>query len=97
MLPNLPLISPEVHAEIVRALLPRRQEIFAIITDHPYITFDAIARRFPATPGRTLAYDVTALVKQGLVQKHGVTRGVCYTVKEVTIPSINNGDNTSES
>lgn len=91
MLPNLPLISPELHAEIIRALLPRRQEIFAIITDHPYITFDAIARRFPATPKRTLAYDIASLIKQGLVQKHGVTRGVCYTVKEVVISSTNNG------
>lgn len=58
----------------------KRQEIIAIIQDHPYISFDAIARRFPTVPRRTLAYDVMQLVKQGLIIKHGVTRGACYSV-----------------
>ncbi len=57
----------------------KRQEIIAIIQDHPYISFDAIARRFPTIPRRTLSYDVMRLVKQGSILKHGVTRGVCYS------------------
>jgi Fic family protein len=62
--------------------LPRRQEIFHIIEDHPLISLDSIARRFPTIPRRTLAYDVAALCKAGLVEKLGETRGVVYQVKE---------------
>lgn len=60
-------------------LLPRRQEIHHIIEDHPYITLENIARRFPTIPKRTIAYDVQQLVKKGLINKHGQTRGVMYT------------------
>jgi len=62
-------------------LSPRRQEIFAIIQDHPFISFDAIARRFPSIPRRTLAHDVAQLLKQKRIKKYGVTRGACYCVK----------------
>ncbi len=62
-------------------LLPRRQEILEIIKDHPYITLDSIARRFPKTPKRTISYDVNQLVKKKLVNKHGQTRGVLYTTQ----------------
>ncbi len=62
-------------------LLPRREEILAIITDHPYAPFDLIARRFTRIPQRTLAYDIQWLVKNGYVFKHGSTRGVRYSRK----------------
>ena len=62
-------------------LLPRRLELFAVISEHPYVSFDTLARRFVMIPRRTLAYDVACLVKDGFVTKHGVTRGVCYSVK----------------
>lgn len=64
-------------------LLPRRQEILNIIKDHPYITVNAIARRFPTIPKRTISYDVQQLLKKDLVNKHGQTRGVMYTIKEL--------------
>lgn len=62
------------------SLLPRRQEIYAIIKDHPYITLDALSRRFPTIPRRTLSYDIQQLIKSNLVVKHGTTKGVVYTV-----------------
>ena len=61
-------------------LPPRRQEILAIIQDHPYISFDAIARRFPSIPRRTLSNDVAQLLKQKRIKKYGVTRGVLYSI-----------------
>lgn len=63
-------------------LLPRREEIFYIITDHPYISLEGISRRFPTTPRRTISYDVNQLVKKELIIKHGETRGACYSVRE---------------
>lgn len=63
----------------IESLLPRRQEIVSIVRDHPYISFDAIARRFPSIPRRTLSYDVMQLARQHYIQKHGITRGACYT------------------
>jgi len=63
----------------VSHLPPRRQEILEIIKDHPYINLDGIARRFPTIPHRTIAYDVQQLTKKNLVNKHGETRGVCYS------------------
>lgn len=60
-------------------LLPRRQEILNIVQDHPYISLDSIARRFPAIPHRTIGYDVNQLIKARKIIKHGKTRGVVYT------------------
>jgi len=62
-------------------LLPRRQEVFNIIQDHPFISLDSIARRFPTTPRRTVAYDVCQLVRSHKIIKYGKTRGVVYSVK----------------
>ncbi len=62
-------------------LLPRRQEIFEIIKDHPYCSLDLIARRFPTIPRRTLSFDVSDLLKKDLVVKNGTTRGVTYSAK----------------
>lgn len=68
----------------ISLLAPRRQEILNIIADHPYLSFNTLARRFPGIPRRTLAYDVFKLLQAKLVMKHGVTRGACYTARETS-------------
>ena len=68
---------------LLRSQLPRRQEIYSIIIDHPYISLDSIARRFPTIPRRSIAHDVNQLIKINLVNKHGQTKGVVYTAEEV--------------
>ena len=70
--------------QLTYALVPRRQEMLNIISDHPYLSFDTLARRFPRIPRRTLAYDLFKLLQAKLVRKHGVTRGACYTVLETS-------------
>lgn len=65
---------------LVKNLLPRRQEIYYIISDHPHIALEEISRRFPTTPSRTISYDVHQLVKKGFVIKQGETRGVVYII-----------------
>lgn len=74
--PDLPL--PQNTS--LMPLLPRRQEILAIIRDHPVCSIDGIARRFPTIPSRTISYDVQWLVSHGLVVKHGSTRGARYSI-----------------
>lgn len=61
-------------------LLPRRQEILDTIRDHPKCSFDFIRRRFMAINPKTLHYDVSQLIKAGLVRKLGVSRGSVYEV-----------------
>lgn len=63
------------------SLLPRRQEIIAIIKDHKMVSFDFIKRRFYKIPDSSLHYDISELVKKGFVRKLGETRGVMYTIK----------------
>jgi len=70
--------QPDKYAE----LLPRRAEIMRLIEDHKVVTFDFLARRFRAVAVRTLHNDLAQLVKAGLVQKMGSTRGVSYTVRQ---------------
>lgn len=65
--------------QVSPALLPRRQEIINIITDHPLCSLDFIARRFPTIPVRTIQYDLARLIQQNLVKKHGQTRGAVYS------------------
>ncbi len=62
-------------------LLPRRAEIMRMIEDHKIVSFDFLSRRFRAVPTRTLHFDLSQLVKAGLVQKKGTTRGVVYSLK----------------
>lgn len=69
------------------SLSPRRQEICAIISDHPFISLDGIARRFPTFTPRTIAYDVAWLVRNQRVEKFGVTRGACYAMKGIQGPT----------
>ena len=59
-------------------LLPRRQEIFEIIKDHPLCTFDFISRRFPAVNPKTLHYDLLKLQESEHVKKVGKTKGSVY-------------------
>lgn len=60
-------------------LLPRRNEILAIIRDHEMITFDQISRRFGGVNTRTLHYDLQDLLKKGLIRKLGTTKGAVYS------------------
>jgi Fic family protein len=60
-------------------LLPRRQEILNIITDHPLSSFNFICRRFPTIKPSTIHLDLQQLQKQGLIRKHGISRGVVYS------------------
>lgn len=79
----------DIYKEVTAALsnkisvyLPARQEeIYQIIIEHPFITFDGIWRRFLQVPERTLRYDITKLVEKGLVQKQGSTKGTTYMAK----------------
>lgn len=68
-----------MNEEQIESLALRRREVFETIKNHPFISFDTLTRRFASTPSRTLSYDVYMLIKDGLVRKHGVTRGVCYS------------------
>ena len=62
-------------------LLLRRQEILAIIRDHPYCSFDFISRRFPVVNPKTLHYDLKQLQEKGFIIKAGKTRGATYKAK----------------
>lgn len=59
-------------------LLPRRQEILAILRDHKMVSFDFIKRRFAKIPESSLHYDLKKLIEGGFVKKLGTTRGVMY-------------------
>lgn len=61
-------------------LLPRRREIYLIIKDHPYSSFDFIGRRFRSVNPKTLHYDLLKLQKSGLVTRIGISRGSVYKV-----------------
>jgi Fic family protein len=73
------LSQPETASEPTLPL--RRQEIFNVIKDHPYCSFDFIKRRFINVNPKTLHYDLKKLLDQKLVVKVGVTRGVTYKAK----------------
>jgi len=64
-------------------LSPRRREIFEIIRDHPFSSFDLISRRFSKINIKTLHYDLKKLQEKGFIIKIGETRGVTYRVKNV--------------
>lgn len=59
-------------------LLPRRQEILAIIRDHKIVSFDFLKRRFRKIPDSTLHYDLKKLIEGNFLKKLGTTRGVYY-------------------
>lgn len=62
-------------------LLPRRQEILAIIKDHKLVSFNFVKRRFPTISTSSLHYDISSLLKKGFIKKLGSTRGVLYSLK----------------
>jgi Fic family protein len=64
------------------SLLPRRQEIIAIIKDHKMVSFDFIRRRFYKIPDSSLHYDIRMLIKKGFIKKLGDTRGALYELKD---------------
>jgi len=71
-------VSEESKSNVI--LSPRRQEIVQLIQDHPYCSLDSIHRRFMNINVKTLAYDISQLIKQGHIKKVGSTRGASYLV-----------------
>lgn len=63
-------------------LIPRRREIYEIVKDHPYASFDFVARRFLKVNPKTLHFDITSLMKEGFIHKIGKTRGVTYLINK---------------
>ncbi len=63
-------------------LLPRRQEIIHIISDHQSVNFDMLHRRFLAIPPSTLRYDLLQLQRKGYIKKLGTTKGVLYILNK---------------
>jgi Fic family protein len=72
-------LSAQTQEKREDTLFPRRREIYELIKDHPYSTFDFIHRRFHAINPKTLHYDIQQLQKQGLIKKIGVSRGAVYS------------------
>ncbi len=66
-------------------LLPRRREIYLLIRDHTYLSFDQIHRRFPAVNPSTLRYDIRQLLTKEFIKKIGATRGTLYSAKDVFV------------
>ena len=62
-------------------LLPRRQEILQLISEHTMMSLESIKRRFLQVPERTLRYDLQQLEKDGFIYKVGTTRGALYRVR----------------
>lgn len=60
------------------SMLPRREEILAVIRDHPRCSFDFLTRRFSTVNTKTLHYDMQWLITHKMVRKLGVTRGAVY-------------------
>lgn len=61
-----------------QALSPRRQELLAIIRDHPQVSFDFLHRRFVSISPRLLRFDLKNLQDKGFVRKLGTTKGALY-------------------
>lgn len=72
-------ITRTPEADVRLHLLPRRQELLDIITDHSPCSFDFLRRRFMAIPPSTLRYDLLSLQKSGHIKKLGNTRGALYS------------------
>lgn len=70
-----------VEASPLMYLMPRRQEILALLVDHPHSSFDFLHRRFFSIPPRTLRYDLKYLCDHGYIIKIGTTNGVLYSPK----------------
>jgi len=75
---GLERLKDEPEDEGAPHLLPRREEILAVIGEHPRSSFDFIHRRFLSVNPKTLHYDLGWLQKNKLVRKLGVSRGAVY-------------------
>lgn len=77
-------VKKEIEAELEKKetllLPPRQEEIFNIIKDHPYTSFDVIRRRFLQIPERTLRFDIKRLLDMKLIIRIGKTRGSYYKI-----------------
>lgn len=76
-------LRPKTEETDADTLLPRRQEVLAIIKDHKMISFNFIKRRFQKIPDSSLHYDLKILLRKGFVKKLGSTRGVVYAPKRL--------------
>lgn len=72
------LVLQKQKAEAVDFMLPRRAEIYSIISDQKMVNFDQIKRRFGKVSARTLRYDLKKLQDGGFIVKLGNTKGVYY-------------------
>jgi len=75
---GLERLKDEPEDEGAPHLLPRREEILAVIGEQPRSSFDFIHRRFLSVNPKTLHYDLGWLQKNKLVRKLGVSRGAVY-------------------
>jgi len=71
----------ETKEDAKDSLLPRRQEILAIIKDHKMVSFNFIKRRFQKVPDSSLHYDIKTLINKAFIKKLGTTRGALYSPK----------------
>lgn len=74
--------SESVEEKLEDVLPLRRQEIFRLVREHPYCSFDFISRRFSKVNQKTLHYDVKKLIESGFITKIGQTRGATYLIKK---------------
>jgi len=61
-------------------LPPRQEEIYLIVKDHVFVSFDDLRRRFARVPERTLRYDLKKLQEKNLLVKTGKTKGSFYKI-----------------
>lgn len=67
-------------------LPPRQEEIYAIIKEHRFVSFDFLRRRFFKVPARTLRYDLKKLTDKNYILKIGQTKGSYYRVLTTQYP-----------
>src|SRR5260221_1285992 len=74
------MVLNKQKANLTDYLLPRRAEIFNIISDQKIVNFDQLRRRFSKVNERTLRYDLKKLQDSGHIRKLGTTKGVYYEI-----------------
>lgn len=74
-------IESELEKKETLLLPPRQEEIYNIIKDHPFTSFNMVRRRFLEVPERTLRFDLKRLLDMKLIIRIGKTRGSFYKIK----------------
>jgi len=74
-------LGEQKEEKIEDLLSPRRAEMLTLIREHQIMSFDEIRRRFMMVYPRTLHFDLSDLIKKGLIRKLGTTRGAVYAPK----------------